>query len=311
MYYSGWQASKPERELRVIKSGHLKYRCLTFAHMRKIPGFPYYLSHYQGVHDLLVKHKVGIFMDSGVVGYRSHKATLIRNGGKGLEKLVDEQTYIQMYVDFCKELSKHWDFYMTIDLERDAPSIFKRHCVIEKMGIRPVPVFHGDATVDFLKKYADMGHKLIGIASAKSIRSQQVNLRRYFDAVFNAGAKYGLQMHGLAMTAPWLLVEYPWFSVDSSSWSRVAGYGGIMLFNAVSHRMSVQHISHRHSTGKGSLAKLNPVIMDRVKEQVQSEGFDFEQLREDFVERHIYNAYSMNRLIKAAARKHGTWEPLI
>lgn len=305
LFFSGWQATRRERELEVIKAGRIKHRCFSFTMLQRMPGLPYYLPHLQGAYDACIENGIGIMMDSGVVSWRSYRASLIkRQKEKELAKLCGEDEFIRLYVDYCKANMKKWDLYMTIDLERNAASILERHKRIEKMGIRPIPVFHGDSTVDFLRKYYDMGHKLIALASWPTLRTSHEQKRRYLDGCFALAAKLGFELHGLAMTAGWMLLEFPWYSVDSSSWSRVAGYGGIMRFDPITQRTSVLHVSERHSADRGAGAKLNQRMMLRIKEEIETEGYDFEALRTSFVARHVYNAASMMQIVDIAEKRH-------
>jgi hypothetical protein len=79
-----------------------------------------------------------------------------------------------------------------------------------------VPVFHGDSSIDWIRKYHDLGHNLIAIGSHKSMRASRKQLAEYLHEVFNLGAKLGVEFHGLAMTSPWIMLTFPWASVDSS-----------------------------------------------------------------------------------------------
>lgn len=313
IFLSGWQATNYARELAVIQSGYLQARCFSFAHITKIPGLPYYVPGAVAALDICIQNKIPIMFDSGVVSWRSYRATCEKQkNSKALAKLCNEQEFIQLYVDHIKTNCHNYELYMTIDLERVAKNIFERHFKIEAMGIKPVPVFHGDSTVDWIKKYADKGHDLIAIASWRTLRNGREQFRRYMDAVFGVSEKLKIRIHGLAFTALYQLFEFPFWSVDSSSWSRVAGYGGIMLFDPDKCRLSNINISDRATAGSENLHKLNPKAMESVKEHVTADGFDFETLRTDFVQRHIFNARAMHLMAQAAEKRHrtGNWNLL-
>jgi hypothetical protein len=312
LYLSGWQASRRERELAVIQAGALKHRCFSFAMIQKIPGLPYYLAHLEGSYQACLENGIGIMMDSGVVSYRSHKNSLIK-AGKSIEKLATQDQFIEQYVEYVKANQHLWDIYFTVDLERHAEKILGWHKKLLAMGVKPVPVVHGEGeALEYLKKYRDLGHKLIGLGTNAAIRSRQFQFRHYLDAMFDAGAKWGLEFHGLALTAPWMLLEYPWWSADSSSWSRAAGYGTIFRFEETTSRMSGLHISVEVATGaRGIEVKQNATMMGRIKKEIESEGFDFELMRRDFVTRHVWNAKEMMKLVAAAERRQKTgWKLL-
>lgn len=311
IYLAGYQASTTERELRLVKSGAVTHRCFSFANLVKMPGLPYYLPGAEQGYNVCQKHKVGIMMDSGVFSYRTHRSYLKRMG-KPLNQLPSEDEYVNLYVDWCKKYQKKWDFYVTIDIDVISKENFARHQVLESMGIRPMPVVHGDDSIDtYLKKYADRGYTYICLGTSRKLRNSVSQKRRYMDAAFNVGAKLGLEFHGLAATAPWIVLGYPWRSVDSSSWSRTAGYGCIMRFDEVTERLTTLHISKRDSGA--SKLHLNGAVVARVKRAVAEEGYDFAELQNDHTARHIYNAATMLKMARASDAKHrgGGWRFLL
>ena len=314
MYLSGWQASRPERELRVIQAGALRYRCLSFANMLRIPGFPYYLSGSPPAEALAVEHGIGIMMDSGAFSFRAYRARLERLGKvKELAALPTREQFVDTFIAFVKKNSHKWDFYMDVDLDVNASLIYKNHVKILKRGIKPVPVFHGDDDVDYLRRYADLGHTLVSVG-APPMHGGRHQKRKYLDAVFNIASKSGLKIHGLALTSPWQVMAFPFFSVDSSSWSRVAGYGGIMRWDPVRHRLSILHVSEQASSGKGTAVKQNHRAMAGLAVELKEEGYDLTELQKDYVVRHIYNAKTMLYMARTATKFHktgaGNWNPI-
>jgi hypothetical protein len=299
----------------------MKYRCFSFASTVKIPGFPYHLPHIEGSVQACIKNGIGIMMDSGVVGFRTYKTSL-KKAGKDLSKIPTDLEFTKLYVSYIKATQQHWDFFMGCDHLQEAESIYQNHLFVESLGIRPVPVFHGDkAASDYVRRYADLGYDFLAISSWKTIRTGQKKFRQYLDEVFNICSRLKMRVHGLAMTASYMMCEYPFFSVDSSSWSRAAGYGTIFRFDEDARRMSSFHISDRATKGKGADAKHNIAFMQRVKEDVESCGYSFDVMRqaegeEAFVLRHIWNAQQMEKLAQYATKIHasgglGSWEPLI
>lgn len=312
IYLSGWQASTKERERAVVKAGVIDHRCFSFASIQKIPGLPYHLPHIQGSYDVCVKHKVGIMLDSGVFGYRSYKRYLEKTGKP--VKLPTEEQFVRQYVDYCLANQSKWNFCVTVDFVENAAEILKRHKQLEKMGIRPMPVFHGDSSIDYLDCYADMGYDWVAIGALPRFKKKPKTLRRYLETCFNRADKLGMKLHGLALTASWQMLDFPFFSVDSSSWSRVAGYGGLMRFSEETGRLSILHVSTRDAAETGSV-KQNKHAMKLLERTLNDEGFDLQKLQEDFVARHVYNAKTMQQLAAFATKKHaaggGKWDLLL
>ncbi len=310
MFLAGWQSGTHERELRLLDAGVIGARCFSFANLIEIPGLPWYLPGVDAGYSLCVKRKIPIMMDSGVYSFRTYRAYLERKG-KSTSSLPDDAGYIKLYVDFCKKHGKNWDFYVTVDFTRDCAANLKIHQKLEKMGIRPVPVFHGDDSTDYLKRYADRGYDYICIGNLPRKERKGVSaMRRYLDAVFNEADKLKLSFHGLGMTSPWLMIDFPWRSVDSSSWARVAGFGSILGWDERTRRITTLHISEKQSAS--SRLHNSASAMASVKEHVEADGYDFEMLRTDHIYRHQYNAYTMLKMAEFAGKQHRTrWRSLV
>lgn len=215
VYLAGYQGSTEERESRLITSGASKNRCFSFANLEPIEGLPFMVKGIQAGYKTCVESgKIGIMMDSGVFSYRTHKARLIKNG-KSIKDLPTADEYIRQYVKYCKKYSHLWSFYVTVDLRPVAAENLILHGKLEKMGVRPVPVFHGDDSIDYLKRYVDKGYDFICLGSTNSVRTGKSQFKKYYDSVFNFGAKHKVEFHGLAQTKPWAMLDYPWRSVDS------------------------------------------------------------------------------------------------
>jgi hypothetical protein len=315
-YLAGWQASTTARETRLIDAGVITHRCLSFANIVKIPGFPFYTTGMVQGYEVCVERKIGIMMDSGVFSYRRYRRKLITtNDKKNLALLPDEAGFTQIYIDFCKKYAKHWDFYVTMDLDFDGNANFKRHVALEKAGLRATPVFHGDedCSMDMLRRYRDRGYSHICFGTGPRMRTTVKQQRQYLDAVFNEITRLGMTCHGLAVTAPWMMLEYPWYSVDSSSWSRAAGYGSILRFDKHSGRMTQLHISNKGNTGIAKHMPLDTMAWSKhLKKQLEEEGFDYKELQNDHTARHLYNAMTMQKLAKfgGSRQRAGAWRHL-
>ena len=310
LFLAGYQASTTKRETFLIEEGGVTHRCISYANIEKIPGLPFFVKGiYQG-YKVCVKKKVGIMMDSGVISYKTY-AEYVRRTGKKVN-LPDRDKWVEGYAAFCRKYGHLWDFYVTVDFRTNCAENLEIHGRLEKLGIRPTPVYHGDDELDYLRRYKDKGYDFIclGAIAQKKITGRDTS--QYLDAVFNAGEKWGIKFHGLAVTTAWMVLNYPWQSCDSSSWSRVAGYGCIIRFDERTGRMDTLRVSDRHvpaSQDRMSL-RTNKSAWQRLQKELEDEGYDFGLLQTDHTWRHLYNARTMQKLAAAAGTRQRGWRKL-
>jgi hypothetical protein len=287
IYLSHTVVHRKELEEEFLKCSGTRYRCFSFVYLE--PEAIYWSSRALEAFVVNVAHENKIMLDSGAFSFQMF---LVKKKDVGnIEKL--RQKTIEQYVQFCKKHGKDVEWYVTFDYDQNVNVVWDITKKLEKVGLKPVPVYHGDQSLDWLKKYLDAGYTRIGISSLTRRRSDYKKTRFYLDQVFRTAEEYKVKLHGFAVTSIALAYAYPWHSVDSSSWSRTASYGAIYALEPNRGTMTSQHISLtgglKDSTR--SLTELSPSALRSVRQQVEKNGFDFEHLRRSLAYRFIYNAW--------------------
>lgn len=159
-----------------------------------------------------------LFLDSGAFSF-------LATYGKSTNLKIDLETYLKDYVTFVRNSPLLLDFYVTFDYRPEAQLTWDMTKRLQKLGIRPIPVYHGDASIDWVKKYIDRGHRLIGL-SKRFFLNDKSGLRHFYDQTFKVTEAAGVACHGLACTGPEMW-EYPWHSVDSTSIIGAASRGSL------------------------------------------------------------------------------------
>lgn len=142
--------------------------------------------------------------------------------------------YVDTYCQFIHDYHYAIDAYATVDVLFNPALSWKITKYIEKeWGLNPVPVIHFNTDIRWVHKHLDAGYDYIGIGGL----GQEITKANYIawaDKVFNvicnqSSRKPLVKIHGFAMTAHILLVRYPWFSVDSASWTKAGGFGRLYI----------------------------------------------------------------------------------
>lgn len=148
---------------------------------------------------------------------------------------------IDTYIAFIFANADYIDYYVNLDVipgsfgvvpgptevEESAQKSWANFLYMEKHGLRPMPVFHMGESFSWLHKMMDHGCDYIGISPANDRPTPRK--RQWLDKVFteigDADGRPRVRTHGLGVTSVPLLVRYPWYSVDSSSWTTASARG--------------------------------------------------------------------------------------
>jgi hypothetical protein len=276
-----------ELEEEFLKCSGVRYRCFSFVYID--PEAIYWSSRALEAFEVNVAHKNPIMLDSGAFSF--HIFALKNKNVGNVEKLREKT--IELYVRFVKKHSKDIAWCVTFDWTQDVRVVWDVTKILEEHGLRPVPVYHGDDSLDWLKRYLDAGYTRIGISSLARRKSDYKKTRFYLDQVFRAVEGYKVKLHGFAVTSIALAYAYPWHSVDSSSWSRTASYGAIYALEPNRGSMTAQHVSLTGGlkSSTRSTTELSPAAMKSIRQQVERNGFDFELLQRSLAYRFIYNGW--------------------
>ncbi|MFC5402467.1 hypothetical protein [Cohnella soli] len=123
---------------------------------------------------------------------------------------------LQAYADFVKAHSDVIFQYLTADVLGD-PELTRRNTEFleREVGRRPIPIYHVQNSLDVLEQLIAEDHDVIAIGG--SVFVSRTERARIFAEIFR---RYGDQanFHALGLGTTDLLLRYPWFSADASSW---------------------------------------------------------------------------------------------
>ena len=141
--------------------------------------------------------------------------------------------YVDSYAEFIKEHANIIDHYANVDAIRNPKMSWKIQQYLEnEHGLKPIPVIHYGTHVRWISRYLDRGHKYIALGGP--IRRQGHVYHHWADKACNVicgGADHlpMCKVHGFSVTTHRHICRYPWYSVDSVTWKKMAYYGQILV----------------------------------------------------------------------------------
>lgn len=325
LYLSGSTGAHGVTEDMLTQVSGSNFRCFSFAYTGT--ESPVYAKVQADALHYCMEQGYRVFLDSG--GHTFHnfryKSWGMKKLGldglqradqaKALDKIMRHflESYAA-YVKKCYAAGYQFDFYVTFDAERRCALIRELTDQLFQLGIHPVPVYHGDASLDYVRRYIDEGHKLIGVGTSLEGKRNKTTRQRYYASVIELCEKHGTKCHGFAITGD-MMFQFPWYSVDSTTWLKCAAYGKILEFLPERQRISTIHVSSRFvNQNYGSLEQLSPRVQKSLQAKVEVQGFDWEKIRVDLGYRALYNAKQFTDALKVHSKKQvsmTTWKSVI
>lgn len=310
IYLSHTVVHRRELEEEFLKCSGTRYRCFSFVYLDK--DAIYWSERAKIAFDVNVEHENKIMLDSGAFSF--HMFALKQKNVGNVANL--RKKTIELYIQFCQRYGKDVEWYVTFDYTQDCQVVWNITKELQAEGLRPVPVYHGDQSTDWLKRYIDAGHKRIGISNLPRRKSDYKKTRYFLDQVFKTVEPYKVKLHGFAVTSIAMAYAYPWHSVDSSSWSRTASYGAIYALEPNRGSMTAQHVSLTGGLKEStkSLTSLSPDALKSVRQQVEKNGWDFDLLRRSLAYRFCYNGWlfaHLNQWKEKFQERYIKWEPIL
>jgi len=147
----------------------------------------------------------------------------------------------EAYIRFVKRYDRYLFAYVNMDWINNAEGSYNSLKYMERKGCHPLPVFHLGNDSKWLKRYVDEGYEFICIGGITpnpyGIVKPQLD-KIWSDILTDSVGRPVVKVHGLACTSYRLLKRYPWYSVDSASWTKLGAWGGIYVPRKVGGRFS-------------------------------------------------------------------------
>lgn len=295
LYFSGFRhyADENIREKEIHDLTGWDARCLSYAYCGE--GSDLYMKIAAETLAYCQNNGIRVLLDSGAFSFRDTLAS------DDLD-LVDR--FATTYAKWVSTRRDAFDFYVNLDYVRDASACWKMQMLLERKGLRPVPVFHGDSSLDWMQRYIDRGHKLIGLGTLGSGWSTTVKYK-FYDRCFNLCERQGVSLHGFAVTGS-SMFRFPWYSVDSASWLKAAVFGAIILCDPVREQVTTWKISDaptkRGGTTPGVIQRLEGSAREAVIEKLEAQGYTWDRLVSSSWERSRFNIQQFREAVKDRPR---------
>ena len=145
----------------------------------------------------------------------------------------NESIKIDQYISFIKSNEKYFWNYVELDVKSNDTISVKESIkqtrqnqkIMEEAGLNPLPVFHANTIIsseaDEAKKYFNElleKYEYIFIGGMAGENINTAKLMELCDILFKLNSRYKRKFHALGQSSSDIVLRYPWYSVDSTSW---------------------------------------------------------------------------------------------
>lgn len=171
----------------------------------------------------------------------------------------------------------------------DPLQTYRNQLAMEELGVRPLPCFHYGEDERYLEYYL-ANYEYITIGGMVPISTPQ--LFHWLDRIWNkyltdGSGRARIKVHGFGLTSVPLMQEYPWYSVDSSSWVQIGAHGNIIMDGKT---MGFSSQSPSRKISGAHIDSLAPIMREAIETKLRQMGYDPERLRDIQYSRWAFNA---------------------
>lgn len=122
--------------------------------------------------------------------------------------------------------------YANLDVIGNPEATWRNQMIMEKEGLSPIPTYHYGENTKWLTRLLKKKYTYIALGGMVPISNK--GLLYWLDEIWGnyLTDSKGLpvcKVHGFGMTSLSLMLRYPWFSVDSTTWVTAGRLGGFYM----------------------------------------------------------------------------------
>lgn len=283
-----------------FRAGSTVYKRLDKREQRAVDENPHILDSYHYIKNPRIIKRIRetgkrIFLDSGAFSAFTQGATI----------------NINEYCRFVKQNRDLFEVISVLDAIGDADKTYANQKEMERVGIPALPCYHYGEPEDVIDYYAT-NYEYITIGGMVPISTPQ--LRIWLDRIWskylvNPDGTPKLKVHGFGLTSVPLLVRYPWYSADSSSWVQLGGMGNV--FMPQFGTLAISEFAPQRKEAERHFDNLSAEHQTVVREFIESLGFDIARLRTLHLSRKCFNMVTYGMTASYVGDKYVQTQPTL
>jgi len=168
-------------------------------------------------------------LDATIASWPVERVRFFADSGAHSARTLGIHLDVESYGTWLHQWHKHFTVYANLDVIYGPTATWNNQRALEDMGLSPMPVFHTGEPWSALERYLDGGYTYIALG--KLLGNPWKSLRPWLAQAFRM-AEGKAVFHGFGLTTWAALREFPFYSVDSTSWTSPYRWGTLTLFDS-------------------------------------------------------------------------------
>jgi len=223
---------------------------------------------------------------------------------------------IDIYIDFILQYNEYFDYVVNLDVIPGKPGIpptkdqiefsarkgYDNYYYMIGRGIpkeKLIHVFHQGEDFEWLNKMiAEMDYIGISPSNDKTTNQKIEWLDVVMDYIIDDRGFPRVKFHGFGVSSISILIRYPWYSVDSTSWVMTGRFGSIFVpknkcgkydYMSTPYKIDVSEKANSRNFEDCHLSNFLIREREKILEYIYEKGFTEEQLAKDYMKRDELN----------------------
>jgi hypothetical protein len=207
------------------------------------------------------------------------------------------QIDIAEYAKFIKRWDRQIEVASVLDGIGDPELTLRNQLTLEDIGVSVLPCFHYGEPLSYLERYL-RDYEYITLGGMVPISTSQLVL--WLNQIWGGPLKgWHGKVHGFGLTTIATILQYPWYSVDSTVWVKAGRFGSIIIPGMMGRglRLSISDQANEAKAMDRHLMNLSDMERKVIVRQIKEKGFSAEALAADYKERDRWNILAMHDLM--------------
>jgi hypothetical protein len=196
------------------------------------------------------------------------------------------QIDLQEYIKFIYKWMDYLEGYFVLDVINEAEPTWVNQRIMEDAGLKPIPVYHQATEIKYLHKCMDYEFFGMGGVGGKGYSFKEIveTHNKTWNIICDNNGYPKNKVHGFGITSPKIMLRFPFWSVDSTSWVINSRFGHVIIPRFIGSKpnydtepqfISVCGYTRYTTSPERYFNAFSPSERDRIFEYIESKGFKF------------------------------------